>query len=254
MVLLYWFRLQLTDNVLNFSAETWSLKMLRSGPIIAVLISWALIESYIPIAHGQIPLVCSEPLNFHLQRCCPEPFPGAGPCGSHLLIPRGNCVWVVTESNTSNVRRNWPHYFNQICKCNAQFGNFDCGECDYGYRGEDCSERYIKRRRLINDLYPEEIEEYVDTLYAAKRHPSRYASIKRETKPGIPPPLYRNVTVYNMFVWTHYYVSKETYGNTVYACRNNNLSYWFLIRSATRPNYCPSVAITVKIAGSILLS
>ena len=177
------------------------------------------LKSYVPIAFGQIPLVCSETLNFHLQRCCPEPFPGAGPCGGHLPIPRGNCVWVVTESNISNVRRNWPHYFNQICKCNARFGNFDCGECNYGYHGEDCNERYIKRRRLINDLSPEELKQYVDTLYAAKRHPSRYASIKRETRPGIPPPLYKNVTVYNMFVWTHYYISKEAYGNSL--CKNN---------------------------------
>ena len=194
--------------------------MLRCGPIIAVILSLAVIESYIPIAHGQIPLVCSEPLNFYLQRCCPEPFPGAGPCGSHLRIPRGNCVWVVTESNTLNVRRNWPHYFNQVCKCNVRFGNFDCGECNYGYCGEDCNEKYIKRRKLINDLSPKELQEYVDILYAAKRHPSRYASIKRETKPGIPPPLCKKVTVYNMFVWIHYYVSKETYGNSVYVMQD----------------------------------
>ena len=193
------------------SAGFQSLEMCRivfNGFFVTVTLLLVLLHT----AHGLIPLVCSEPANFNQQRCCPEPFPGAGPCGSHLSTPRGNCVWVATESNTSDVRRNWPHYFNQICKCNAQFGNFDCGECEYGRRGEDCSEKYTKKRRFINNLSPDELQEYVDTLYAAKQHPSRYASISRETTPGTVPPMHTNVTVYNLFVWIHYYVSKETYG------------------------------------------
>ena len=185
--------------------------MCRSG-IYGFFVITTLLLVLLDTVHALIPLVCSEPANFYQQRCCPEPFPGAGPCGSHLSTPRGNCVWVVTESNTSDVRRNWPHYFNQICKCNRQFGNFDCGECEYGYRGEECSEKYTKRRRFINDLPPDELKEYVDILYAAKQHPSRYASIGSETLPGTVPPMYKNVTVYNLFVWIHYYISKETYG------------------------------------------
>jgi len=64
----------------------------------------------------------------------------------------------------------------------------------------------------MNDLPPDELKEYVDILYAAKQHPSRYATIGRETLPGTVPPMYKNVTVYNLFVWIHYYISKETYG------------------------------------------
>ena len=161
---------------------------------------------YVSFCRAQLPAVCTNPSNFHDQICCPEPFPGAGPCGSQLEVPRGECVAVQTTQTTIDVRENWPHFYKSVCQCSGNFGNFDCGECASGYKGANCNERVVRTRRLINHLSSEELNELIDTLYMAKVFPSRYVVITKETRPGTIPPM-SVISVYNLFVWVHYYAS-----------------------------------------------
>lgn len=160
---------------------------------------------------AQFPAVCTNAENFHQQICCPVPFVGAGPCGSLLKPPRGKCVNITTEQDTIDVRGNWPHYYQNICECRPQFGNFDCGECAYGFKGAICDKRVVRTRRFINHLTKDEIDDFVRTLYMAKTFPSRYVIITRETRPGTIPPM-RVGSIHDVFVWIHYYISKESYG------------------------------------------
>ena len=163
---------------------------------------------------AQFPAVCTNPSNFHEQICCPEPFASAGPCGSHLKPPRGECIKINTSQTTIDVRGNWPHYYSQICKCRPRFGNFDCGECAFGFKGTSCNEKVIRTRRFLNLMSESETNDLIKTLYMAKTFPSRYVVILKETRPGIVPPM-RAASIHDVFVWNHYYISKESYGKMV---------------------------------------
>ena len=184
-------------------------KMARTGVLFTLL---GLLSLYqISICRAQLPAVCTNPTNFHAQICCPEPFVGAGACGSLLAVPRGRCVAVDTNQTTIDVRGNWPHYYKNICECSGNFGSFDCGECASGYKGAKCDRKVVRKRRLLNHLSSEEMTELIDTLYMAKVFPSRYVVITKETRPGTIPPM-SIISVYNLFVWVHYYISKNSYG------------------------------------------
>lgn len=184
-------------------------KMARTGVFFTLL---GLLSFYhTRVCRAQLPAVCTNPTNFHDQVCCPEPSPGAGPCGSLLPVPQGKCVAVETNQTTTDVRGNWPHYYSNICECSGNFGNFDCGECAAGYKGAKCDVKVVRKRRLLNNLSPEELTELINTLYMAKGFPSRYVVITKETRPGTIPPM-SIVSVYNLFVWVHYYTSKDSYG------------------------------------------
>ena len=162
------------------------------------------------ISLAQIPAVCTSPSNFHEQICCPEPFVGAGPCGSWLAFPRGKCVYVDNDQATTNIRGNWPHYYSKICECRPPFGNFDCGECAHGFSGTSCDKKVIRTRKLLNHLSRNDVEYFINALYMAKSFPSRYVVIINETKPGTVPPM-KVASLYDVFVWVHYYISKESY-------------------------------------------
>lgn len=177
----------------------------------------SLLLNGIGVCTALLPAVCTNPSNFYDQICCPEPFPRAGPCGSQLRVPRGKCTTIQTNQTVTDVRGNWPHYYNKVCKCNPHFGNFDCGECAFGFKGLNCDKRIVRTRKLLNHLSSKELNDLISTLYMAKVFPSRYVVITNETRPGTIPPM-KVASVYNLFVWIHYYISKESY-STLKVCR-----------------------------------
>ena len=181
---------------------------------IRLLSVFLLSYSFLTVCKAQLPAVCTNPSNFYDQICCPEPFVGAGPCGSNLLISRGKCVDITTNQTTTDVRGNWPHYYKKICECESQFGNFDCGECASGFKGVNCNEKIIRTRKLINSLSQSELDYLIKTYFMAKTFPSRYVAIVNESLPGTVPEM-KTASVFNIFVTFHYYISKESYGKLV---------------------------------------
>ncbi|KAG9356026.1 hypothetical protein JZ751_000870 [Albula glossodonta] len=96
------------------------------------------------------------------------------------------------------------------------FDSYDCSRCKFGYKGDNCTERQHYVRREILSLSPEERTRYIDNLHKAKFSRSeRYVILivdrdkplnKNETLK------FENASVYDLFVWVHYYAGKAPAG------------------------------------------
>ena len=176
---------------------------------------------------AQIPEPCANADSFASKECCPiPPNAGAGPCGMNLSPPRGHCVDISNSMpiNGSDPRVNWPRfYFTRVCNCTSNYGGYDCGECAFGYRGDNCDQTYTRRRRSTSELTDQEWNTYITQLRMAKSSStSRYEVITSQ-------PNYTNLTglqtqpigVYNLFVWFHHYIAKDNDGMYTFGLYGN---------------------------------
>ena len=168
------------------------------------------------IGKAQIPVPCADAVSLARNECCPIPpnaGQGAGQCGMNLSTPRGHCVDISNDIpiDRSDPRVNWPRfYFTRVCECTSNYSGYDCGECAFGYRGDNCDQTYTRRRRPTSEL---EWTTYIGQLRMAKNKTSRYRVITS-------PPDYDNlaalqtqpISVYNLFVWFHHYIAKDNHG------------------------------------------
>ncbi len=74
--------------------------------------------------HAQIPRACTDEASLRDLTCCPTTSNGV--CGA--VAGRGACMDLqLPHSNTTtDVRRNWPHYFTRACQCTGNFSGYDC--------------------------------------------------------------------------------------------------------------------------------
>ncbi len=150
--------------------------------------------------------------NVIMEVCCPEPSADAGRCGSLLTPPRGQCVDVseinprcVRNESVSDPRKNWPHFFSSLCKCEGNYYGYDCGECKFGYQGDNCNDPVMRKRKSLSTLSEEERTSYLDALKTAKHaNYSRYLAIRSEDPLEIV-----QVPLYDLFTWMHYYAGRE---------------------------------------------
>ena len=191
-----------------------------------VLILAVLILGGIELVSAQIPSVCANNADLQSGRCCPNN------CGGSA---RGECVDVSimckTDYETVGVpkndeRLNWPsNIFNFTCKCNGNYGGYDCLECKFGYEGSDCSEKQKRKRGSItSDSFI--WEDYHNQLMIAKdRNQTRYKVFtggdhKDEMN-------YQNVSLYNLFVWMHHYATYTLEDEYPKDGSGNFLLHWF---------------------------
>lgn len=166
------------------------------------------------LVQGQIPGACVANGKAIGTACCPIPpnVPGAAPCGSPS---RGSCSaissiipgLVINSSSTADVRDNWPYYFNMLCKCNGNFYGYDCGECKFGYGGDNCTEKKpLRTRKSVSSLSPTERDKYVEAIKLSKSNPNytRYMAIRNER-----PPQFVQIPLYDLFVWMHDFAGRE---------------------------------------------
>ena len=123
------------------------------------------------------------------------------------------CNQFSPEFSGDDVRSNWPHYFTMVCKCYNNSGGYDCGDCEFGWKGDDCLVNETRRRLPIEDIPDTEWIAYKNTLFEAKRTIStRYVVLADDAVPGDANAVInstRNITIYDLFVWYHHYVAKE---------------------------------------------
>ena len=111
-----------------------------------------------------------------------------------------------SSSSQDDPRQNWPYYFQSLCKCNGNYGGYDCGECIFGKTGDSCTKTTIITRKEIGSLTDEERDTYLAALKMAKSSEyTRFMAIKKETSP----PQIVQLSLYNLFVWMHYYTGRE---------------------------------------------
>ncbi|XP_006025365.1 5,6-dihydroxyindole-2-carboxylic acid oxidase [Alligator sinensis] len=179
-------------------------------------------------ASAQFPRQCATVEALVSGECCPDLSPLSGPGSDHCgsSSGRGQCMPVIADSRPHGPqymhdgrddREQWPlRFFNQTCRCNGNFSGFNCGSCQPGWTGAACDQQiHIVRRNLL-DLSTEEKNRFINALHQAKStiHPDIVIATRRHEEifgPDGNTPQFENVSIYNYFVWSHYYSVRKTF-------------------------------------------
>ncbi|XP_043928139.1 tyrosinase [Protopterus annectens] len=184
----------------------------------------------------QFPRACSSADSLIRKECCPVWAGDGSPCGE--LSGRGFCQDVILTDAIDGPhfpfagvddREEWPTvFYNRTCKCAANFMGPNCGECFFGFTGSTCSDRRLLVRKNILQLTTAEKDKFLAYLSLAKHTPSRdyviavgtYADMNNGTTP-----MFRDINVYDLFVWMHYYSSRDAFVNESSIWRNIDFAH-----------------------------
>ncbi|TTH08273.1 L-dopachrome tautomerase [Bagarius yarrelli] len=191
--------------------------MTRVVLLMKTLVGWCVLCLVSRGVRAQFPRACSTVEAIESKRCCPTPNADAeNACGVHS--GRGICDAVRTDMRPwggtytlRNVddRERWPtKFFTQTCKC--------FGECKLGWTGPNCNLRKAPViRKNIMSLSVEERQIFLEALQRSKHtiHPQYVIAtehwlglIDRQTNQTH----FSNISVYDLFVWQHYYSVRDT--------------------------------------------
>uniref|UniRef100_A0A4W5R7V7 Tyrosinase n=1 Tax=Hucho hucho TaxID=62062 RepID=A0A4W5R7V7_9TELE len=168
----------------------------------------------------QFPRLCATTEALLSKECCPVWEGDGSACGASS--GRGFCrdVEVSDLPNGMNYpfsglddRERWPLvFYNRTCQCASNYMGFNCGECQFGLFGAKCEERRESVRRNVFHLSAAERRKLISYLNLAKHTFSQDYVIAtgtyREMNNGSTP-LFSDVSTYDVFVWMHYYVSRN---------------------------------------------
>uniref|UniRef100_A0A8D0GLE9 Tyrosinase n=1 Tax=Sphenodon punctatus TaxID=8508 RepID=A0A8D0GLE9_SPHPU len=173
------------------------------------------------LASGQFPRACANSESLLSKECCPQWPEDGSSCGE--LSGRGSCREILLSDaplgpqfpfTGVDDREDWPAvFYNRTCQCLGNFMGFHCGECKFGFAGPNCTERRLQVRRDIFRISAREKNKFLAYLNLAKHTTSRdfviatgtYAQMNNGSNP-----MFRNINLYDLFVWMHYYVSRDT--------------------------------------------
>ncbi|KAM4546400.1 tyrosinase-like [Fundulus diaphanus] len=170
--------------------------------------------------YQQFPRLCVTLDSLRTKECCPAWEGDGSACGARS--GRGSCEDVELSEQPDGPqypfsglddREKWPLvFYNRTCQCAGNFMGFNCGDCKFGYFGDNCDERRESLRRNIFHLTRAERNRLVSYLNLAKQTVSRDYVVAtgtyREMENGSSP-MFADVSVYDVFVWMHYYVSRS---------------------------------------------
>ncbi|XP_047548145.1 tyrosinase isoform X2 [Lutra lutra] len=138
---------------------------------------------------GHFPRACASSKSLMEKECCP-PWRGDGsPCGQLSV------------------------FYNRTCHCFGNFMGFNCGNCKFGFWGPNCTEKRLLVRRNIFDLSVPEKNKFLAYLTLAKHTTSPDYVIPTGTYGQMnngSTPMFNDINIYDLFVWMHYYVSRDT--------------------------------------------
>nr|BAA00079.1 tyrosinase [Mus musculus] len=173
------------------------------------------------ISDGHFPRACASSKNLLAKECCPPWMGDGSPCGQ--LSGRGSCQDILLSSAPSGPqfpfkgvddRESWPSvFYNRTCQCSGNFMGFNCGNCKFGFGGPNCTEKRVLIRRNIFDLSVSEKNKFFSYLTLAKHTISSVYVIPTGTYGQMnngSTPMFNDINIYDLFVWMHYYVSRDT--------------------------------------------
>uniref|UniRef100_A0A4W4FKH2 Tyrosinase n=1 Tax=Electrophorus electricus TaxID=8005 RepID=A0A4W4FKH2_ELEEL len=188
--------------------------------------------------YEQFPRQCITREVLGSKECCPVWEGDGSACGARS--GRGVCGDVVVSDQPDGLqypfkgiddRERWPTvFFNRTCRCLQNFMGHNCGDCSFGYFGTNCAERRESIRKNIFHLSATERQKFISYLNLAKNTMSQdyvmatgtYSEMNNGTMP-----MFLNVSIYDLFVWMHFYVSRHAMlGGTNNVWRQVDFGHW----------------------------
>ncbi|XP_069805876.1 tyrosinase-like [Dendropsophus ebraccatus] len=170
---------------------------------------------FLGVVHCQFPRACTTSEALQSRTCCPH-WEDGSPCGSES--GRGQCrnKVVPVKFSAGQVRQvyddrlEWPlFYYNSTCKCFENFSGHNCGQCKYGYYGENCDRKKTVIRKEIRQLSSEEREKFFSYLASAKTTNSAdFVILSTGDRHHRDTYRFVDASVYDIFAWIHYYSIK----------------------------------------------
>uniref|UniRef100_A0A672H0N2 Tyrosinase n=1 Tax=Salarias fasciatus TaxID=181472 RepID=A0A672H0N2_SALFA len=168
---------------------------------------------------AQFPRPCTTVEALQTRTCCP--LWNGSPCG--FSSGRGVCAPHPARDLPKPIdyRVNWPRaFYDSVCTCWGNYDGFDCSQCLPGWRGPQCLQRHHVEKKEITDLTDSERETFLSNLHTAKDVQSdRYMILKSNDTTVDRNYEFQNTSVYNLYVWMHYYSAKS------YAGSGNNAAH-----------------------------
>ena len=197
-----------------------------------------LLTFYPLFGSGQFPAECATEENLRLRECCPNNCNAESGRGECIDIDRQQILnqWSKADpyyldkladiiipniTGKDDARIYWPaRVYSRICSCRRPFYGADCGECIFGYIGDNCTERRTLLRRPLSEISKDEKKELLNTFIRAKEEKEkRWAVIIDEDAPGVnfnsksinstTGVTLQNVSTYHFFVFLHFYASRD---------------------------------------------
>ncbi len=140
------------------------------------------------------------------------------PCGGPA---KGKCAKIQQSNenftpefpnNSEDDRIDWPlRFFSYACKCHGHYHGHMCQNCQFGYRGKNCQEKYTIQRRNVLTLHEEEKKNFITILLQARNTISDFV-IQNDIIDIDPSRDYKytEVSVYEYFIWHHAYAARAT--------------------------------------------